>query len=284
MAKTLMSTKQQPEDKYISINGLTLHYLDWGGGSDKVLVMLHGITGNGHMWDDFAKQNCREFRILALDQRGHGESEHAKDGYAVTSFASDLLNFVSSLEIKTFDLVGHSLGARNAMSFAGNHSDRLNHTILVDCGPELPMPGAQVTQKRIRSRPLGFRDFKEACDYHEEQNPGRSRQHIENTVKHALRLNWIGKLVWKHDPELYWITTSGGKIEVPYLWEQWGKITCPTLIIRGEHSHVLDANITNKMLSLKPSAKEVNIKNCGHQVPVDQPIQFEQSVLDFLRN
>ena len=279
-----MPVKQPPEDKYIKVNGLNLHYLDWGGPSNTVLVALHGITGNSHMWDSFAERNREEFRILALDQRGHGDSDHTKEGYPVTAFASDLLQFAKTLDIIPFDLIGHSLGSRNAISFAGDHSSLLRHAVLVDCGPELPTQGARGVKNRIAQRPLGFRNAEEAAAHYAERFPNRSREALERTVRYSLRLNWAGKLVWKHDPELFWITTTGGKMEIPYLWEQWEKISCPTLIIRGEHSDILDADIMRKMLALAPSATEAEIKDSGHNVPEDQPEEFEQVVLEFLRS
>ena len=279
-----MSARQPPEDMYVRVNALNLHYLDWGGPSDKVLVALHGITGNSHMWDSFAERNRKEFRILALDQRGHGDSDHTKEGYPVTAFASDLHQFANTLGIIPFDLVGHSLGSRNAISFAGDHSDLLRHAVLVDCGPELPVQGARGVKNRLGERPKGFRNLEEASTYYRERSPTWPQEHIEQTVKHALRPNWAGKLVWKHDPELFWITTSGGQMEIPHLWEQWKKITCPTLVMRGEHSDILDAAMMQQMLELAPTATGAEIKDSGHQIPVDKPEEFERVVLEFLRS
>lgn len=279
-----LSTKQYPEDKCIRVNGLNLHYLDWGGPSSNLLVALHGITGNSHMWDSFAARNRQEFRILALDQRGHGDSDHTKEGYPVTAFASDLYQFTNILSITSFDLLGHSLGARNAISFAGDHSDLLKHAVLVDCGPELPVQGAQGVKKRLGERPLGFRDHEEAITYYRGLYPNRTLEYLNDTAKHSLRLNWAGKLVWKHDPELFWITTTGGKKEIPYLWEQWQRIKCPTLIIRGQQSNILDTDTMSKMLRLTQSAQGTEIKDSGHQIPVEQPDEFQRVVLEFLRS
>ena len=141
----------------------------------------------------------------------------------------------------------------------------------MDRGPELPTQGAHGVKSRLGERPRGFRNYEEAAAYYRELNPTRTQEYVNHAAKHSLRPNWAGKLVWKHDPELFWITTTGGKMEIPYLWEQWEKISCPTLIIRGEHSDILDAAIMQKMLPLTPSATEAEIKDSGHQVPVDQP-------------
>src|SRR3990172_7040292 len=101
-----MAQTREPEDKYIDLGGVRLHYLDWGGTSPRPLVLLHGITGNAHSWDLFARSVCDEFRVYALDQRGHGLSAHAEDGYSLKNFVSDLANFVDATRIVPFDLVG----------------------------------------------------------------------------------------------------------------------------------------------------------------------------------
>jgi esterase len=269
---------------FVEVNNLRLHYLDWGGSSPNNLVLLHGIGGNCHIWDDFAERWRHEFRIFALDQRGYGDSDHAKDGYPVTAFASDLYELSRALQITSFDLVGISLCARNALPFAAEHSDMLKHLILVDCGPEIGREAAKGTASRFGQRPIGFRNLEEAVEYYGELHPEWPRAHLEHHMTHSLRLNWAGKLVWKHDPELVWITLSAGKREVPFLWEQCARITCPTLVMRGAQSGVLPPDILARMLALLPRGTSVEVENAGHSIHVDQPERFEHAVLEFLRS
>ena len=278
------SQENEPAEKSAQVDGMNFHYLEWGDSSNPTILMLHGNSQQSHSWDFVSLALSEQFHLIVLDQRGHGDSDHTKEGYPVTAFASDLHQFATTLGITPFDLVGHSLGSRNAISFAGDHSDLLRHAVLVDCGPELPVQGARGVKGRIGERPKGFRNLEEAAGYYRERSPTWSQEHIERTAEHALRRNWAGKLVWKHDPELFWITTSGGKMEIPHLWEQWKKITCPTLVVRGESSDILDTETMRKMLALTPSARGAEIKDSGHQVPVDQPEEFERVVLEFLRS
>ena len=63
-----------PENKYISINGLNLHYMDWGNVDTAPMLLLHGLGGNAHYWDFFADSMKDDYHILVLDQRGHGDS------------------------------------------------------------------------------------------------------------------------------------------------------------------------------------------------------------------
>ena len=97
-----------PTDHHVEVNGLTIHYLDWGGDSTRNLLLVHGQGGNAHNWDHIARELRDEFRVIALDQRGHGDSSHTRDGYAVTAFAEDLAAFVETIGITPCDYVGAS--------------------------------------------------------------------------------------------------------------------------------------------------------------------------------
>ena len=272
-----------PADCFVEVNGLRLHYLDWGGPSDHVLLLLHGITGNCHAWDDFAAHVSGDFRVLALDQRGHGASEHAPEGYPVTAFASDIVEFQRVLGFGPFDLVGASLGGRNAMPYAAEHSASLRHLVLVDAGPELEPAGARTVMSGIGAeRPLAFRSRDEAGEYFRLRNPNTSPRQVERSIDYGLRLNWAKKLVWRHDPELLWITGSAGAREIPLLWESCGRISCPTLILRGEDSDVLGPTIMERMLAVMPSATAVEVPGAGHSILIDQPDRFERAVRAFL--
>ena len=272
-----------PADCFVEVNGLRLHYLDWGGPSDDVLLLLHGITGNCHAWDDFAEHVRDDFRVLALDQRGHGASEHAPEGYPVTAFASDIAEFRRALGFGRFDLVGTSLGARNAMPYAAEHSASLRHLVLVDAGPEVERSGARTLMAGVGAeRPLAFRSREEAAEYFRLRNPNTSPKQVERSIDYGLRLNWAEKLVWRHDPDLLWITGSAGAREIPLLWESCGRISCPTLILRGEDSDILGRRTVERMLEVMPTATAEEVPGAGHSILIDQPDRFERAVRAFL--
>lgn len=273
------------KDRHVRVNGLSLHYLDWGGRGKPVLLLLHGLTGNAHAWDPFVASghpSLEKWRPIALDQRGHGDSDHAKDGYPVTAFAGDIWQFARKLGLERFALMGHSLGARNAMSFSGDHADCLSHLVLVDFGPEMARQGAVNVRGRTTTRPPGFRTMDDAVAWFRESNPGRPEEQVRHSAQHALRLNYAHRLVWKQDPELAWITGSFGLTEVPHLWQQVARTTCPTLIVRGEQSDVLSREVTQRMVEAMPRARAVEIPGAGHGVPQDQPEAFNQAVFAFL--
>lgn len=273
-----------PKDRYVRANGVRLHYLDWGGGDKPVLVLVHGLTSNAHAWDTFIRSGhapTDRFRILAVDQRGHGDSDHARD-YSVQRFVEDFHAFADKLDLGTYDLLGHSLGARHAMAYAGDAGEWLNHLVLVDFGPEMERSGATQVKGSTTQRPTSFRTFDEAVEFMRDANPNRPDAVLRENAQHALRENYAGRLVWKHDSELGWISGSFGLKEVPYLWSQIAKANCPTLIVRGADSNVLGAGVMARMLEVMPDARAVEIPGAGHGVPQDQPDAFWTAVNTFL--
>ena len=284
-----MAVTDAPVERTEQVNGLNLHYLDWGGTGYRNLLMLHGITGNARHWDNFGPKWAQHNRVIALDQRGHGDSDWAKEGYAVWSFASDIYEFVRKLDLAPLDAIGHSLGARNLIPFAGDHSNMLSHLILTDCGPELPREGARNNNQRMGARPTFFRSWQDAEAYYRGLSPmwlvePPGQEHLEQVMKYSLRTNYSGKIVWKHDLELFWITGSWGLKEVPYLWEQCAKITCKTLIAHGELSDVLTPELIDRMLAVMPNATVHRFEGASHNILLDSPEEYEQVVRDFLKS
>lgn len=278
-------TSVTPRDRYVRANGIRLHYLDWGGGDKPVLLLVHGLTSNAHAWDSFIRSGLApvdRYRILAVDQRGHGDSDQARD-YSIQRFVEDFRAFAEKLDLGRYDLLGHSLGARHAMAYAGDDWKQLSHLVLVDFGPEMERSGATQVRGSTTQRPTSFRDLDEAVAFMREMNPGRPDDVVRENARYALRENYAGRLVWKHDAELGWISGSFGLKEVPYLWSQIAKVRCPTLIVRGADSNVLGPGVMARMLDVMPNARAVEIPNAGHGVPQDQPEAFWREANVFLK-
>lgn len=275
----------EPNHHYARVNGLRLHYLDWGG-DGKPLVLLHGLLGQCHSWAPFVRDgyiDTNEYRVIALDQRGHGDSDHADD-YSIGRFESDIAEFARQLGLDSYDLLGHSMGARHAMAFAGDGWASLRHLVLVDFGPEMERTGAAQVRGNTTARPAGFGSLEKAAEYLRETQPARSDEERLYNARHSLRLNYAGRYVWKHDPEIQWISGAFGLTEVQHIWDQVAKAKCPTLIVRGENSNILGPNVMQRMLDVMPNAQAVEIPGAEHTVPQDQPALFWAAVNDFLRS
>ena len=282
----------RPEDKYVRVNDLNIHYLDWGGRSTRPLILQHGVTGHAHYWDDLASRLADQFRVIAIDTRGCGDSDWAKTGYAVQSYASDVYEIARSLGAIPFAFCGHSQGSRTGMALGAYWGQFITHLVLGDYGP---MPyqseeGKRVARERMQStggqRPRGFRSPQEAFEWFQEQEPERSPDDLWRRVKYQLRLNWAGRLVWKTDPELFWLTGSTALQEGPFLWDCLPRIPCKTLALRGAQSYVLDHDQAERMASLIPNANGTlkEIPDAGHGLFSEQPERCLDVLNDFFNS
>ena len=275
-----MTNTQTPQDKYITVNGLKLHYLDWGGESPNVVLLVPGIGGNAHNWTPFARRICKDYRVLALEQRGHGDSEHSRDGYAVTSFASDLHDFITALRIAPVDYIASSLGARTGLVCAAQHPGDFKRFIILDGGPETPKPFA----KHFTSRPYSFPSEEAATQHFRESTPGYDDDFYRRLAKSMTRKNWVGQLVWKLDPEVAWIPAIASEQEASFIWEQLPKITCPVLVIHPEHGDISSLETAKRIASLAPRAKLAYVEGGRHALAQQRPEEFERLVRNFLQS
>ena len=247
-----------PEDRWVQVNGLNLHYLDWGGDrTKKPLILMHGIGGHAHQFDDFAPLWAETHHVVALDARGCGDSDWAREGYAVQSFAHDVAETARKLGLYPFDYYGYSQGSRIGIALGAYYGDLIDRLVLGDFGPEPdPSPAGRETGRRRMQgqaqRPRGFFSAQQAFDWHREQDPAASDDRVWRAVKYGYRRNWDGILVPKTDPEVAWLTGRTALKESPFLWACVPKISCPTLVLRGETSTVLDRPQAEKVAALIP--------------------------------
>jgi pimeloyl-ACP methyl ester carboxylesterase len=202
----------------------------------------------------------------------------------MTSFTQDLAALVAHLGLERFALVGHSLGARIALAYAGEHPDQITKLVLSDTGPEMSASGAKFTQSVLSSNTSvkGFRDEDEAMTYYREQNPEWREVFFRLHARHQLRRNWANKLVFKMDPDLFWLTGSAGKRDDKYVWEMMANITAPTLVVRGETSPFIDEELSQKMLNVLKDGEVVTVPACGHYIPREKPEELLDILVPFL--
>ena len=117
---------------FVTVNGARLHYLDFGGRGEAV-VLLAGLGNTAWIWSDFGPRLAREgFRVVALTRRAHGESEAPAGGYVSDTLAADVVAFMDSLGVARAHLVGHSLAGTELTRVAARHPDRVLRLVYVD--------------------------------------------------------------------------------------------------------------------------------------------------------
>jgi len=278
-----MATSVQPKDKTVNVNGINLHYLDWGNEGKPRVLLLHGLRGHCHSWDDVSAEFCRDYHVLALDQRGRGESDWAPGGdYSSQSFVADLEGFCQALGLDSFILVGHSMGGRNGMAFAGRNAEKLQKFVIVDIGPDLdPKGSGRITQELI-DVPEEFDSFEDVVTYQNKQNRFCSEPVLRRRLTYATKELPNGKVGWRYDLQIREQRRNNTGSPQPDLWVELPKIKCPVLIIRGSETDTLGLETAKKMLTALPNGQLVHVDRAAHMVFEDNPDGFIQELRKFL--
>jgi len=269
-------------ERTVRVNGVTLHYLDWGPADAPPVVLLHGITGHARVWDHLAERLVPGRRVLALDQRGHGDSDPAPDDdYRVATMADDVAAFAGGLQLDRFALLGHSMGGRIAIQYAAAHAGRLERLIIVDIGPDLELAGLQRVRDMMSQSPERIESEEWAVEYIRRANPLQDVDLLRQRVHHGLKRLPDGGLTWKYAKGLRDMMRAGRR-DVVDLWEPLARIPCPTLVVRGAESDILSPEVAKKMTERLPDGRLVEIPGAGHTVPADRPDDFVRHVRAFL--
>jgi len=279
-----MTTRVKPQDKMVEANGLKLHYLDWGTAGKTPLVMLHGLRGHAHSWDDVSAALFADFHVLALDQRGRGDTDWAPGGdYSTDSFVADLRGFTKALGLDKFILFGHSMGGRNSMAYAGQYPETLEKLVIVDIGPKVdPAGGDRITQE-MRAVPEEFDTFEDVIVYMSKQNRFASDEVLRRRLTYATKELPTGKVGWRYDLQVREQRRHGTGAAPADLWPAVRNITCPTLIVRGADTDTLSNEMAKEMEQILAQGKLVQVSRAGHMVFEDNPQDFINQVTAFLQ-
>src|SRR5471032_603834 len=120
-------------DRFVEAAGLSLHYLDYGTAGRPPMLCVHGGAASTHWFDFVAADFGADYDVLAIDQRGHGDSAWAQPpDYTYERYAADLDEFATKLDLRDFVLIGHSMGGAVALTYAAKYPGRVNRLVIVD--------------------------------------------------------------------------------------------------------------------------------------------------------
>jgi pimeloyl-ACP methyl ester carboxylesterase len=270
-------------DELVEIRGLRFHYRDWPSRREDApdLVLLHGYTGHARSWDAFAEAMTDRYRVIALDQRGHGESGWAPaDAYGIEDMADDLEAFVAALGLKEFSLLGLSMGGMVAMEYAGRRPAELAAAVIVDIAPELVRAGAARVQEGVQAPDI-FASREEAFAAARAANPLPPIEHHRHRSDHSLMRTADGRWTYRYDRALRTFGTLRPR-NAETTWRSCANIAVPTLLIRGEVSDILSAEVAARMVETIPGCRFAEVAGSGHAVPLDRPDGFLAAARAFL--
>jgi pimeloyl-ACP methyl ester carboxylesterase len=272
-----------PDDRRVALNGLGFRYLDWGTSSKPPILFLHGGALTAHTWDLCCLALRDDYHCLALDQRGHGDSDWAPDAdYSIAAQRQDIEAFAAAVGLDRFVLVGMSMGAINALAYAIEHAPRLRALVLIDAGPEVRRRGSRrirdfvnggaepETLEAIIARALAF-------------NPRRDPQVLRRSLMHNLRRGDDGNWVWKYDRRRFQaMGNEHHAAERRRLADGLARVACPTLVVRGGESDVFHDEDAKRLAAALPDGRWVKIPQAGHTVQGDNPKDLVAALRDFL--
>ncbi len=233
-------------------DGLRLRHYEWGAGLHRApaVVLLHGITGSALDWQPVAARLAGERRVIAIDARGHGESEWStEEAYAPDHHFADLAHALDALGVERCTLVGFSMGGAVATIYAAARAERVAALVIVDAYPAPEMsPGSRRIAEFIATiyaqdallLPAGF-------------DPAIARRMREDLAADAAR-----------------------RLDLWPLWEAGG---CQALVVRGALSDVLSAATADEMVRRRPGARLVTVPGVGHQVPTQRSAELAAAIL-----
>src|SRR5262249_18746924 len=242
-------------DRTLVLNGQRFHYTEWGAATAPPLVMLHGVTGHARAGCEGAAALAGRVRVLALDQRGHGDSDPSPQcDYTVDTLSADLAAFADALALARFSLVGLSMGGRVAIAFAGRAPRRVDRLVGVDIGPDISEAGMIRVGTLMARSPELFPTLEQRLAFHRATNPLYTEAMLRHRVEHGTKPT-EGGLTWKYDRGLRDAVRSGTWRDSIDLWPLWRAVTCPILLVRGADSDVLSPEIAKRLLDQHPRTR-----------------------------
>ena len=275
----------------IDSDGVAIHYLDWGGDGPP-LVLLHATGFLAALWRPIADRLASRFRVVAVDQRGHGDSGKPRDGYRFEAFAADLQRLIEALELERPLAAGHSSGGTTIVVHAAQHPGVLRRAVLIE--PILPRSDWYVAPRLRQGRNPdsladGARRRRAVWPGREELfRAYRSRPTFETWREDILRLyveegtrqRDDGRVELMCPPEIEAQFFEAARYVRP--WPMLAQLRCPTLVLWGADSHLRGRGLDRGVGDAIQQARTVIVPDTSHFLPQEQPDEVARLIEEFL--
>lgn len=275
-------------DRFITLNGLRTHYVEWGDEDRPAVVVLHGLRSYARTFEPLAERLADRYRVLAPDARGRGDSDWDPKGeYYTESYVADLEQFADRLGLDRFVLLGHSMGGTTTYVYTARHPERVGAAVVEDIGPgsSLSGEGAERIKREVANTPRDFPSREAARAYWRGIRPHISEDALESRVRHTLAPDGEGRWRWKFDlAGIAAARLDPDPARQVDLWPYVEALRCPALVVRGGESDFLPAATMAELAQRNPLIRTVEIPGAGHYVHDDAPDLFHHHLTRFLRN
>jgi pimeloyl-ACP methyl ester carboxylesterase len=271
-----------PAAQTIQINGHSLAYYEWGQRGTPILICLHSHTNSAASWREFADFSSKKYHVFAIDQRGHGNSEWAKDGYARDRLVKDLSEFIALNNFGEITLVGCSMGGWHSILYTADNPGRVQRIVLVDIAPEASPERLQAPP--APPAPLEFLTLEDGFQWLRSGNPWATDTRLREETESRLKQIDSGTWVWKADLNGFDspLPDMTSTVLIQRYWSAIQSIECPILEIRGAESGLVSDETIKKMKRVGKNIESIDVRNAGHVVMVDQPESFIEAIRTFI--
>jgi esterase len=237
---------------------------------------------HAHVWDDFAQTFRTRYHIIALDQRGHGESQWSKNGfYTIDDHLSDIAKIIKILKLRNLVIIGHSMGGRNALFYSACYPENVERLVLVDAHPGNDRNSSKALKNLINHIPLKADSVEEVVKRVRILSPYLSKEICHHIVAHGFKKMPNGKLAPKFDVRMI---QQLGKLDYDTedLWPFLQNVNCQSLVIRGKRSSFLSKKVAQKICRFIPNAELREIPESTHFPVQENLIVFNEVISHFL--
>lgn len=264
----------------LNVDGRTLYIREWPG-TGPACLLIHGFGESSHVWEEFTLSLNGECRALAVDLRGHGDSEWDPAGiYSIHAHVQDIVSIVKTLCPEGTILIGHSLGGEIAIRVTRMLPDLITGLVVVDFSPDLELVTSEVIRNNLESSIKVYSSFSEYASWLQEGRPLISPTMAYRLACGALKTRDDGRFILKIDPML--VKSSTEPRDADFLWNLLCTIQCSSLVIRGIGSAILRSSVAEKMVKVLRNGRLKVVEYAGHAVMTDNPEGFFRAVHPFL--
>ena len=273
-----------PTSHYYYAQRLKLHYVDWGNVDKPPMLLIHGGRDHARNWDWVAQRWRDDYHIIAPDLRGHGDSEWARGSqYALIDYVLDIAQLLEQLQLFPMTIIGHSLGGAIACQYSGIYPERVKQLVALEgLGPAPNRLRHGPAYQRMQDWIAQMQSFAgrhtrryvsldDAVQRMQEANQHLSPEQARHLTVHGIYRNEDDTYSWKFDNYV--------RAHSPYAFNMaearslWGRITCPTLLLRGTESWATDP-VQDGRASAFQQVRCVDISHAGHWIHHDQLDEF----------
>lgn len=282
---------REPISQFYYSHRLKLHFWDWGSNGKPNLILVHGGMDHARSWDRIAEAFMDDFRVIAPDLRGHGDSNWALGAmYSIAEYVLDLSALADIIGNFPIYFIGHSLGAAIVLQYAGVYPERARKVVAIEGiapppGVETPGPAHQRLRDWIEAMrdyekrvPRRYPSLEAAYERMHKENPYLSNAMARHLTLFGSNWNADGTLIWKFDNFVRAISPYGFNMDDSR--EIWNQIECPVLLYRGLDSWTEDPYKEGRINSIRDH-RLINVPHAGHWLHHDQPDLFIQETREF---